>query len=335
MATKQQHLWLIDEAQLMLTLETSSAGRLWRPIQVEREQGTGRDLIRIAASDGSTEAQFEYRGPTVVGLAEQDLERERERLTRVVQAAQHALAAIDANLAQRRSWAQSQQRTGVVADEAEPDAVHVAALERHGGVQLTSFPENSRFVEVCWTLTVQADRSVHSHVDRFETSRVDPARTSSPIDLVLDRGGAEDHLAGLMGLDVHVRWLDQQSTEVDQDGLLDRCSFHCAKSGLVAGTISLRRPLPPANRHRIELSGFSLTGDTQWSLTAETLSRVRTALFCSNVRALWLHNIELAPFYCAECGVCYAASVWQARHNSASSVDGICPSGHQRRLCAD
>lgn len=102
MTTNPTELWLIDEAEILLALETSRARRLWTPTRVDHEHGTGRDVVRIHAHDGTTEACFAYRGPTVVGLGDGDLERERERLQRIVRAAQRALANIDGHLVQRR-----------------------------------------------------------------------------------------------------------------------------------------------------------------------------------------------------------------------------------------
>jgi len=321
MTTKELNLWLIDEASLALALETSKAGRLWRADHLERETATGRDLVRIKASDGATEMLFEFRGPTVIGLGDTDLERERERMRRVMQAAGEVLASIETHLALRRS------------PQLEHDEnVHVAALERQGRVRLTLFAEGSRFVEVCWTVIAESDGSVHAHADRFESGA---ARSSSPLDLVLDRAGAEDHLAGLVELDAQVRWLDEATTPTLVEGVLDVRSFRCARSGAVAGTVSCLLPRKPGERHRIALAGFSLTGDAQWSVDPEKLSGLRTALFCGDVRALWRHDSELAPFFCPDCGTCYAASVWQAHHDSATRVDGICPVGHRRRLCAD
>lgn len=220
------------------------------------------------------------------------------------------------------------------AQQGEPDAnVHVAALERQGRVRLTLFAVGSRFGEVCWTLVAERDGSVHAHADRFEVG----ARVNAPLDLVLDRAAAEDHLAGLLELDTHVRWLDQDSsaTSAHGQGVLDARTFRCARSGAIAGTVSCRLPRKSGERHRIALTGFSLTGDAEWSVDPKKLSALRTALFCDDVRALWQHDRELAPFFCPGCGACYAANVWQARHDSATSVDGICPQGHRRRLCAD
>ncbi len=350
MTTKEQSLWLIDEAPLALALETSGAGRLWRAGHVAREQGTGRDLVRIEASDGAEEQLFEFRGPTMIGLGDADLERERERMTRIVQAAGEALAAIEAHLAFRGSFVvpgREADPARVQAPEAEPAAApeeeseagleaapHVAALERRGRVQLTLFPAGSRFVEVRWTVSAESDGSVRAHADRFAPGS---ARANSPLELVLDRAGADDHLAGLMELDSHVRWLDQEppATPAPDGSVLEQRSFPCAAGGTVAGTVTCRLPRKPGERHRIVLTGFSLTGDAEWSVDPEKLSALRTALFCGNVRALWRHDRELAPFFCPDCGACYAASVWQAHHLSATRVDGVCPSGHRRRLCAD
>lgn len=337
MTTKVHGLWLIDEAELALALETSGEGRLWRATHVEREQGTGSDVVHIAASDGAAQKLFEFRGPTVIGLGDADLERERERMARVVRAAGDALAAIDAHLALRRSPLRSSRSSqgGEPRDEPEPDAsAHVAALEREGRVRLTLHPHGSRFVEVRWTLAAASDGSVHAHADRFEAGA---ARANSPLDLALDRAGAEDHLAGLMELDAHVRWLDREPAAAPALGedVLDRRAFRCARSGTVAGTVTCRLPRKPGERHRIALTGFSLTGDAEWSVDPKKLSPLRTALFCGDVRALWRHDGELAPFFCSDCGACYAASVWRAHHLSATSVDGVCPVGHRRRLCAE
>jgi len=331
--TKVHDLWLIDEADLILALETSPARRLWRPTAREREIGTGRDRVHITASDGGAESRFEFRGPTMTGLGDADLERERERMMRVVDAAHEVVAALDAHLAQRRALT-------AAGEVLSADTSLVDALERHGGVELRLFLERSRFAEVCWTLRVKDDRTVHAHADRFETPEVGEARPSFPLDLTLDRAEAESHLLGLLEVDVHVRWLDeptasQTSGAIERSGVLDRCSFRCARSGLVAGSVALRTPRAPGHLHRVELTGFRLTGNAEWSVEHTALSRLRAAMFCRDVRALWSYKSELAPFFCSECGECYEASQWEARHNTVTSVDGICPAGHRRRLCAD
>ena len=103
MPTNPRQLFLVDEAQLSLALETSPDGHLWVPERVTREPGTGRDLLRIEARGGASRATFEYHGPTLVGLGDGALERERERMVRVIVAAQEALKAIDGHLAWRKN----------------------------------------------------------------------------------------------------------------------------------------------------------------------------------------------------------------------------------------
>lgn len=113
------------------------------------------------------------------------------------------------------------------------------------------------------------------------------------------------------------------------------CDFRCASTGLVAGSVTLHSPAPPWQRYWIELSGFALTGDLQQGIEPSSVDLLREALRCGDARTLWQYDREMAPFFCPECGLCYAASTWQAHPNSATSVDGICPVGHRRRLCAD
>ena len=137
-----------------------------------------------------------------------------------------------------------------------------------------------------------------------------------------------------MTMKVQRLWLTDEAG-ASGDRVEARCDFRCTKTGLIAGTVALRSPGPQWNSYRIELSGFSLTGNMQRSVESPSLELLREALLCGDARALWQFDRELAPFFCPECSLCYSASAWHAHYNSATSVDGVCPAGHRRRLCAD
>jgi len=110
------------------------------------------------------------------------------------------------------------------------------------------------------------------------------------------------------------------------------CSFPCVTTRAVAGTLTLRAgPV----RVTLRLSGFKPTGDFERTVTPAERARVEAALRDGDARALYGVDPELVPFFCARCGLCYAASEWKTYDVSAASVDGVCPRGHRQPLRSD
>lgn len=94
---------LIDEAALRAALEIAPGGGGWEVRSSSRVAGTGWDMELQLWVSGDQQQHVAMRGPTVTGLSEPDLERERERLVRIRDAAQQALDVVDGHLRYRRS----------------------------------------------------------------------------------------------------------------------------------------------------------------------------------------------------------------------------------------
>jgi len=231
--------WLVDEALLLIALETSPAGALWTVTATEREPGTGRDVLRLEATDGTVTRTFTFTGPTMVGLGDADLERERQRMVRIVEAAETLRDNIDAHLAFR----------------------HQAIAQ--------------------------------------------PA----------------------------VRRPEVRHQEVGRHPQIHEAQFTCGVAGTVAATLRLQ-PVPNLpDRFALVLTGFSLTGATEWRLTGAVAERVIASVTAGDADALWRIEPAWVPFYCERCRRCYGVSAWEAHHDSATSVDGVCPQGHRRSMC--
>lgn len=97
-----RYLQLIDMAPVYAALDVPPGGGLWTVVATNRREETGSASCQIAViASGQTDI-LQYRGPTVVGLGDAQLEIERERLCRVRAEAETALRAIDNHLAFRR-----------------------------------------------------------------------------------------------------------------------------------------------------------------------------------------------------------------------------------------
>ncbi len=64
------------------------------------------------------------------------------------------------------------------------------------------------------------------------------------------------------------------------------------------------------------------------------LGALHRQLIAGDVRSLDNHDDALVPFYCSQCSGCYAASQWKIQETSPTRVEGMCPSGHRRRMRA-
>lgn len=103
MSREVRYLQLVDMAPVYAALDVPPGGGLWKVVASNRREETGSVACQIAViSSGHTDI-LQYRGPTVVGLSDPQLEIERERLRRARDEADAALRVIDQHLAYRRS----------------------------------------------------------------------------------------------------------------------------------------------------------------------------------------------------------------------------------------
>lgn len=93
---------LIDEALLHAAVAVGPGGDGWTVASAKRVQGTGWDLEMQLWTSGVHQQHVVIRGPTVTGLSDLDLERERLRLVRIRDAAHAALATVEGHQRFRR-----------------------------------------------------------------------------------------------------------------------------------------------------------------------------------------------------------------------------------------
>jgi len=104
MSREVRYLPLVDMAPVYAALDVPPGGGLWKVAATNRREETGSASCQIAVFAGGHTDILQYRGPTVVGLSDPQLEIERERLRRVRDQADAALRVIDEHLAFRRSF---------------------------------------------------------------------------------------------------------------------------------------------------------------------------------------------------------------------------------------
>jgi hypothetical protein len=86
---------LIDEARLHAALAIGPGGAAWEVAAAQRVTGTGWETEMQRWTLGPHEKWVVYRGPSVTGLGNADLDAERNRLIRIRDAAQAALDVVE------------------------------------------------------------------------------------------------------------------------------------------------------------------------------------------------------------------------------------------------
>jgi hypothetical protein len=114
-----------------------------------------------------------------------------------------------------------------------------------------------------------------------------------------------------------------------------RRSFACASCGNEAGLVALfeRGDGGGITRH-------SFTSTLTLRVAAEDFERIRGIILAGDVRALHEFDLEVASFYCPDCGSCYCGDHWvrwnvfddEEGFDWHDSIRGRCPQGHQRML---
>src|SRR4051812_750109 len=102
MAREVRYLQLFDLAPLYAALDVPPGGGLWKVVATTRREETGSASCQVAVIAGAHTDILVFRGPTLVGLGDSQLELERERLRRVREEADAAIKNIDAHLAYRK-----------------------------------------------------------------------------------------------------------------------------------------------------------------------------------------------------------------------------------------
>ena len=102
MSREVRYLPLVDMAPVYAALDVPPGVGCGKWRQATAAKKPARPRARLPCSRGHTDI-LQYRGPTVVGLSDPQLEIERERLRRVREQADAALRVIDEHLAFRRS----------------------------------------------------------------------------------------------------------------------------------------------------------------------------------------------------------------------------------------
>ncbi len=95
METSTRYLPLIDEASLHAAFEVAPEGGAWEIASARHVSGTGWDMEMQLWTSGEHRLHVAFRGPTVTGLSDTELDRERERLIRIRDAAQAALDLVE------------------------------------------------------------------------------------------------------------------------------------------------------------------------------------------------------------------------------------------------
>lgn len=93
---------LIDEANLHAALQLPPGGGLWEVLSEQRVTGTGWDMAMQLWGSGEHRMHVAFRGPSVTGLSDNDLDLERQRLLRIRDAAAEALAIVEGHQKYRR-----------------------------------------------------------------------------------------------------------------------------------------------------------------------------------------------------------------------------------------
>jgi hypothetical protein len=110
-------------------------------------------------------------------------------------------------------------------------------------------------------------------------------------------------------------------------------TFTCKVTGGPAGKISLRVS-PDGLDGSLDLTGFSSTSDVTIAVKPNELRRVHRQLVDGDARAFYDLDLAIAPFFCPQCNRSYSASHWKIYETSPTRSEGMCPSGHRRRMAA-
>lgn len=112
-------------------------------------------------------------------------------------------------------------------------------------------------------------------------------------------------------------------------------SFACASCNNEAGHVALFE-----HDNGAEIIRDSFTSHLTFRVGAEVFERILSIILAGNIQELHKFDLEIASFYCPDCGACYCGSHW-ARWNVFDdeegftwhdSIRGRCPLGHQRML---
>ena len=86
---------LIDEAPLHAAFAIAPGGGVWEVAAAKRIPGTGWESEMQRWTLGPHEKWIVFRGPSLTGLGNADLDAERSRLMRIRDAAQHAIDLVE------------------------------------------------------------------------------------------------------------------------------------------------------------------------------------------------------------------------------------------------
>jgi hypothetical protein len=89
-----------------------------------------------------------------------------------------------------------------------------------------------------------------------------------------------------------------------------------------------------------EIIRDSFTSPLTLRVGTEDCERIRSAIRAGDIQTLHEFYLEVASFYCPDCGTCYCGDHWvrwsafddEEGFDWLDSIRGLCPRGHQRML---
>ena len=112
-------------------------------------------------------------------------------------------------------------------------------------------------------------------------------------------------------------------------------NFACAACDNEAGRVALFE-----HNNGGQIIRDSFTSHLTFRVGAADFERIRSSILAGDIRLLHELDLEVASFYCPDCGACYCGDHWvrwdvfddEEGFTWHDSIRGRCPQGHQRML---